>query len=120
MNRRAVVATVALWLAGVPTPEAGAAACAPGRGASECVSMHAAADTVRSVEATGRVVTITPGFVTIAHDDIPGLMSPMTMEFDLASPALAQGIAPGHRVRFTLQVRGADMRVTRLRRDPDR
>ena len=82
--------------------------------------MHRAADTVRTVEATGRVITITPGFVTIAHDDIPGLMPPMTMEFDLASPDLAKGVAPGHRVRFTLQVRGADMRVTLLRREPAR
>jgi Cu/Ag efflux protein CusF len=68
----------------------------------------------RIYEATGRVVSITPGFATVAHDEIPGFMTPMTMEFELASPALARGIGPGQRVRFTLRVVGPDMVITAL------
>jgi len=70
----------------------------------------------RVYEATGRVVSITPGFATVAHDEIPGFMTPMTMEFELASPALARGIVPGQRIRFTLRVVGEDMVITGLAR----
>ena len=105
------VGLAALLVAAVPRAGLADARCV----APACVRT-AAEDAVRVVEGNGRVVTISSRFVTIAHDDIPGLMPPMTMEFELASPALARRIAPGQAVRFTLRVRGADMTVTALRR----
>jgi Cu/Ag efflux protein CusF len=41
--------------------------------------------------------------MTIAHGDIRGLMSPMTMAFPVQSPALFPGMTPGDLVAFTLQ-----------------
>ena len=41
--------------------------------------------------------------VKIAHGDIPGFMPAMTMNFDVASPELLEGVAPGARVRFQLE-----------------
>jgi Cu/Ag efflux protein CusF len=50
-------------------------------------------------------VNLDPGrhLVTIDHGDIKDLMSPMTMAFPVASPALFERIAAGDRVAFTLQ-----------------
>lgn len=50
-------------------------------------------------------MNLDPGrhLVTINHGDIKGLMSPMTMAFPVASPALFERIAAGDRVTFTLQ-----------------
>ncbi|MGH7965113.1 MAG: copper-binding protein [Candidatus Binatia bacterium] len=41
--------------------------------------------------------------VVITHDDIPGFMSAMTMSFEVKNPALLAHLAPGERVRFTLE-----------------
>ena len=41
--------------------------------------------------------------VVIAHDDIPGFMRAMTMSFEVRNPALLEQLAPGERVRFTLE-----------------
>jgi Cu/Ag efflux protein CusF len=59
--------------------------------------------------ALGDVVAVdeASGRVTISHDDIPGLMPAMTMEFPVGSRALLAGVAAGHRVRFVLE-RGGD------------
>lgn len=41
--------------------------------------------------------------VTLAHNDIPGIMEAMSMEYTLARPELAHGLAAGDSVKFTLQ-----------------
>ncbi|MDP4200239.1 MAG: copper-binding protein [Bacteroidota bacterium] len=41
--------------------------------------------------------------ITLAHNDIPGIMDAMTMEYTLGRPELARGLASGDSVRFTLQ-----------------
>jgi Cu/Ag efflux protein CusF len=116
-----VVACVAAIACGSPGPPARAAdrevsadGCATQR-AALCVRALRVADAPRVFEATGRLVSITPQYATIAHDDIPGLMPPMTMEFELASTRLARQAKPGQPVRFTLEVRGPDLRITALR-----
>ena len=52
------------------------------------------------------VVTAAPaeGQVTVAHEAIEGYMPAMTMPFVLAPGAPVPAVAPGDRVRFTLQV----------------
>jgi protein SCO1/2 len=40
--------------------------------------------------------------ITIEHSEIEGLMPAMTMSFDVAAPALLQGLAPGDYVEFHL------------------
>lgn len=67
-----------------------------------------ARDHVFSVQGTVRAPLDNTGHVTIAHDDIPGLMPAMTMSFAVADPAGAALLTPGDRVRFQLDTAGAD------------
>jgi Cu/Ag efflux protein CusF len=68
-------------------------------------AMVSAANQVEHFAAEGTIVNLDPGrhLVTIDHGDIKDLMSPMTMAFPVASPALFERIAAGDRVTFTLQ-----------------
>jgi len=50
------------------------------------------------------------GQVVIAHEDIPGLMPAMTMNFDVES-ALFETLAPGQRISFQLSYTGRGYRV---------
>ena len=54
--------------------------------------------------------------VVISHDAMPGLMEAMTMGYDLKDPALAQGLKPGDKVDFTLNVAGDAWTVTALKK----
>lgn len=49
--------------------------------------------------------------VVIAHEDIPGLMPAMTMNFDVADPALLERLAPGQQIDFVLEYDGRSYRV---------
>jgi Cu/Ag efflux protein CusF len=53
-----------------------------------------------------RVVAPEINRIFIDHQDIPGLMEAMTMAFEPADPTLLNGVAPGDRVRFTIQEQG--------------
>jgi len=68
-------------------------------------ALVSAANQVEHFEAEGTIVSVDPAkhLLTINHGDMHGLMGPMTMAFPVASPALLTGIAPGDRVRFTLE-----------------
>jgi len=52
--------------------------------------------------------------LTIKHEDIPGLMPAMTMSYDVASPSMLSGRAPGELVTGTLEVRDAVGRITSI------
>lgn len=52
--------------------------------------------------------------VRIAHDEVPGFMPAMTMNFDVASGALLDGIEPGMRVRFELERQATLLRIIAL------
>lgn len=43
------------------------------------------------------------GFVTIAHEDIPGLMDAMEMQFEAKPAALLKGLKVGDKVDFALE-----------------
>jgi protein SCO1/2 len=51
------------------------------------------------------------GQVVIDHEDIPGLMPAMTMNFDVADPALLAGLAPGQRIAFVVEYDRRSYRV---------
>ncbi|TAH50480.1 MAG: efflux RND transporter periplasmic adaptor subunit [Betaproteobacteria bacterium] len=78
---------------------------------------HQAAASLRA-EGTIDAIDMEAGSVTISHGDIPALnWPPMTMDFTLADPALARGIAPGLPVRFEFGERGAgEYVITRIER----
>lgn len=56
-------------------------------------------------EATGTVKALDPQkeTITLDHEEIPGLMGAMTMNFRVADPALLEGVSVGNRVRFVLE-----------------
>jgi len=63
-----------------------------------------ACDDVRRYGGRGIVedVHVESGQVLIEHDDIPGLMPAMTMNFDVASPEVLGRLASGQEIAFTL------------------
>jgi protein SCO1/2 len=70
-----------------------------------------ARDQVFSVGGTVRAPLDHTGHVTIAHDDIPGLMPAMTMRFAVADRTGAVTLKAGDRVHFQLHTDGADWTV---------
>ena len=82
-------------------------------------AMVVAADRPERFAAQGRIVAVDDEkhTVTIAHGDIPGLMSPMTMVFPVASPQLLTGIVPSDRVRFHLLRTPTSLVVVELAKD---
>ncbi|MCZ6714085.1 MAG: redoxin domain-containing protein [Deltaproteobacteria bacterium] len=50
----------------------------------------------------------------IEHDDIAGFMPAMTMNFDVASKELMQGIEPGMHVKFELERSATSLRITAI------
>ncbi len=64
----------------------------------------------------GMVQAVQPeaGKITIDHGDIPGLMKAMTMTFDVADPAMLEGIEAGQHVEFELLYEGGKYTVTSL------
>jgi len=63
------------------------------------------AATVKQGEGRGLVQSIDSSSknVTIAHNDIPGVMDAMTMSYPVENPALLQGVKAGDSVIFTLK-----------------
>jgi len=71
----------------------------------------------RRYEGRGIVREVEPGLrqLVIEHEDIPGLMPAMTMNFDVADPKLLTGAKPGEAVDFEVSFDGRSYRITRLR-----
>jgi len=63
---------------------------------------------VREVDTAAKVATI-------EHEDIPGLMSAMTMGFDVPDPAVLAKLVPGERVVFDLEVTDKSFRIVAVR-----
>ena len=64
-------------------------------------------------ETTGVVGALEGGELTLKHEPVPALNWPaMTMGFKLAEPALAKGLKPGQRLRFSFMQRGDDYLIT--------
>ena len=79
-------------LANFSPPEAGQGA--------KAASLYHAVGTLDSIDAKA-------GSVTVTHEPIPALKWPgMTMDFALASAAMAKGLAPGTPIRFEFEQRG--------------
>ena len=73
----------------------------------------------KDYEIKGNVVAIAAdrNSVTLDHEDIPGLMKAMKMEFRVADPKSLDGLSPGDRVRGRLKVESGDYVITRLEKD---
>jgi protein SCO1 len=71
----------------------------------------------RVYDARGVVRDVQPeyGQVVIAHEDIPGLMPAMTMNFDVPDPALLARLERGQRIAFRVEFTGRAYRVVDAR-----
>ncbi len=58
----------------------------------------------------------TGGRAVIAHDEIPGYMMAMTMEFTAAQPAELAGLVPGDVLTFELRVTERESRIAQVRK----
>ena len=65
--------------------------------------------------ARGVVEDVQPetGQIVIAHEDIPGLMPAMTMNFDVADPKLLETLAHGDAIDFEVEFTGKAYVVTK-------
>jgi Cu(I)/Ag(I) efflux system membrane protein CusA/SilA len=53
--------------------------------------------------------------VAIEHGDIPGLMTAMTMGFELADKSMVEGLKLGQEVEFTVVYENAKYRITAIK-----
>ena len=73
----------------------------------------------RTYSAKGIVRTVVPeaNAVFITHEEIPGLMRPMTMAFRAEDPKLLKGLLPGDVIQFTLKDTGNQLLLVALRKE---
>ena len=78
----------------------------------------AACSDAKRYEARGIVYDVNREFqqILIEHEDIPGLMPAMTMNFDVADPALIERLETGDRIEFELEFTGNSYRVLSARK----
>lgn len=102
------------------------AACAPLLRAALLVACAAAlpacevaehSEKVQTFRVRGVVHEVSPehGHAIVEHEDIPGFMPAMTMNFDVPNPAVLGRMAAGQEVSFTLEVRSRSFRITDVR-----
>ena len=67
---------------------------------------------------TGRVIAVDSdtSTVTIDHEEIPGLMKAMEMEYAIDDVALLEGIKPGDQIEGRLKVESGKYVITRLQK----
>jgi Cu/Ag efflux protein CusF len=53
--------------------------------------------------------------ITLDHGDIPGIMDAMTMTFAVRDKKILEGVAPGAKVEFDVEVVKGEHRVTAIR-----
>lgn len=90
------------------------AMCTPRGGAPDASATvtHSATGVVRAVDAEKKTILV-------AHQDIPGYMKAMTMQFNLREGAQARGIAVGDKIAFTFTDDGqGNLVVQSLRKLP--
>lgn len=94
-----------------------AAGCRHGAPAGQGGSAAPAAGAAKAYDVTGVVREIEPDrkSVRIRHDAIPGYMAAMTMPFDLRDPRELDGVNPGDKVAFRLNVTETDGWIDQVR-----
>jgi protein SCO1/2 len=92
----------------------------PLRSLTRCIALAACLSCQpggRGYEGRGIVRGVDPALhqLVIEHEDIPGLMPAMTMNFDVPDAALLAQAKPGEAVDFEVSFDGRSYRITRLR-----
>jgi len=93
----------------------GALLCALALAAGCEVDRHS--ERLHSYQVRGVVEAVSPGDgqAVVQHEEIPGLMPSMSMNFDVPNPALLAKLAPGQQIEFTLELRDRSFRITAAR-----
>ena len=78
----------------------------------------AAAVATTSYQGVGVVKSLNPKRpgIEINHEDIPGLMPAMEMEFPVTDAALLSGISVNDRIDFTVENGTGEMRITAIKK----
>jgi protein SCO1/2 len=75
---------------------------------SACAERHEGRGLVLGVDQASRTLTV-------SHEPIPGLMDAMVMPFTAASPAELQGLQPGDRIQFRMNVGRGETTIDRIK-----
>lgn len=70
-----------------------------------------------SVRGIVRGVAPERNLLVVTHEEVPGLMSAMTMAFPTTDGKLLRGLTPGDRIEFTLKAQGNELVVVALRKE---
>ena len=92
-----------------------ASSCAP---SNSPVEGPAAATQTSSYQAVGVVKAIDPKepIIEIDHENIPGLMPAMQMQFHVKDRTVMEGLAAGDRVKFTVEHGVGGLKITAISR----
>ena len=66
-----------------------------------------------------KLINRNEGWIGIAHEEIPGLMPPMEMEFWVENKSLLDKVKVGQKVNFTLVDTSKTQILTKLEKAPD-
>jgi len=73
-----------------------------------------------SVRGVVRGVSPEMKLIFVTHEEIPGVMGPMTMGFRMDDSKLSRGLNPGDRIQFTLKETGNELVLVALRKEGSR
>lgn len=111
MKRLLILTTLALASA------APALAQHAGHGTAKPVAVTADASELADGEV--RRIDKAKGTVMLKHGEIRSIrMGPMTMNFKLKDPAMADALKVGDKIRFSAEIKGDDLVVTSIRKAP--
>lgn len=100
--RSTVVAAALLAL--VPTVVVPALGCGASSSEAQQRAEYDTRGTIRAIDLEHRSITI-------AHENVPGYMPPMTMPFDLLDVAQVQGLSVGDRIAFRFRAEAGGRHV---------
>ena len=81
-----------------------------------CKGNEGKSPAVKEYPIKGKVVAVNPdkSSVKLDHEDIPGLMQGMEMDFAVEKPQLLEGLKPGDQVQGRLKVESGKYIITTL------
>jgi Cu/Ag efflux protein CusF len=86
--------------------------------AREAAARDQAGPRVWSAQGIVRLVLKDQNALFLTHEAIPGLMEGMTMGFQTTEGVALDGLAPGDRVLFTVELRGGRLLVVGVQKEP--
>jgi Cu/Ag efflux protein CusF len=86
--------------------------------AHETAARGQAGPRVWSTHGIVRLVLKDQNALILTHEALPGLMEGMTMGFQTATGAILDGVAPGDRVLFTVELRDGRLLVVGIQKEP--